>query len=61
VGPAAAAAKQPRRRRRRTNLLGGIDIHSFGQIFLRPYAWATTPPPNDAAVVSTSFADAPAH
>ena len=34
-------------------LLGGIDYHSFGQIFLRPYAWASTegnPPPNDGIV-----------
>ena len=34
-------------------LLGGIDYHSFGQIFLRPYAWSSTegnPPPNDGIV-----------
>jgi hypothetical protein len=45
------------------HLVGGIDYHSFGQIFLRPYAWASTeenPPPNDeiVAAIGQAMADA---
>ena len=45
------------------HLVGGIDYHSFGQVFLRPYAWASTeanPPPNDevVSVIGQAMADA---
>ncbi len=45
------------------HLVGGIDYHSFGQVFLRPYAWASTttnPPPNDddVAAIGQAMADA---
>jgi len=45
------------------HLVGGIDYHSFGQVFLRPYAWASTaenPPPNDEVVAAIGLAMAAA-
>ena len=47
------------------HIRGGIDYHSFGQIFLRPYAWASTatnPPANDEEVarLGQAMADAAA-
>lgn len=41
--------------RRENELLGGLDLHSFGQMFNRPYGWldpAIETPPNDAATTA---------
>ena len=38
--------------RQENELMGGLDLHSFGQMFNRPYGWidpAIEVPPNDAA------------